>query len=52
MTISPALSLSLDEFLRRNKIYSLGYMKLSSMDCTKNWWVDELSFGLCVGQSE
>ncbi len=34
-TISPALSLSLDAFLRRNKIHSLGYMKLSSMDCTK-----------------
>jgi hypothetical protein len=33
---SPALSLSLDAFLRRNKLHSLGYMKLSSMDCTTN----------------
>jgi hypothetical protein len=26
--------LSLDAFLRSNKIHSLGYMKLSSMNCT------------------
>jgi hypothetical protein len=51
-TISPALSLSLDAFLRRNNIHSLGFMKLSSMDRTKVWWINELSFGLCIGQSE
>jgi hypothetical protein len=34
--ISSALSLSLDAFLSRNKIHSLGYMKLSSMECLEN----------------
>jgi hypothetical protein len=38
--------------LRRNKIHPLGYMKLNSLDCTKKWWIDELSFGLCIEQSD